>query len=164
MFRKFTKLYMVFILLLIIFGLGSVFISGEPSEKQLEDEAWSKAPGYETMTAVSEIVIDQYEENALLDIQVTPIEKNEEVLLKLQGDKQYAEDELLMDSYHLLIKLAKIEPIESLTISWFMLVENENVEALTMTFDRKTLNTLSSLTYEQLPSVALNYTKHEKLR
>ncbi|WP_332649633.1 hypothetical protein [Lysinibacillus sp. 54212] len=161
--RQFTKLYMVFILLLIILGIAGFFIAGEPDQKQLEEEALNKAPGYETMTTVSEIVSKQQQDNALLDIIVTPKDENEEVLIQLHGHEQSLEKDLLLDSYHLLIELSAIKPINSLTISWFMLINNENVEALTMTFDRTALNTIDSHTFEELPTVASKYQKHEAL-
>ena len=164
--RKFTKLYIV--LLLAFIGIGSVafFISKTPSEEQLqqvEEMAKEKTPGYETMTTVAQIANTHLLENAILNIQVTPKESQEDVLLQLQTTEFLTEDMLLKNTYNLLQDIRQIETIGTFTIAWFAVINNENTEVLTMTFDHQALQQAATISYKELPNIVTGYQKYASL-
>ena len=166
MFRKFTKLYMVLLLGLIVIGGVTFFISVEPSEDQeikSEEMAMQKTPGYETMTAVAQIANTHLLENAILNIQVTPKDDKEDVLLQLQTTEFLTEDILLKNTYNLLQDIRKIETIDTFTVAWFALINSENTEVLTLTFNRQALEQAAKISYNELPSIVTDYRKHESL-
>ena len=166
MFRKFTNLYMVLLLGLIVIGGVTFFISVEPSEDQeikSEEKKKKKTPGYETMTAVTQIADTHLLENAILNIQVTPKDDYEDVLLQLQTTEFLTEDILLKNTYNLLQDIREIETIDTFTVAWFMLIKSENTEVLTLTFNRQALQQAAKISYNELPSIVTDYKKHESL-
>ena len=166
MFRKFNKLYMVLLLSLIVIGVVAIFILDVPSEEQLqqsEEMAKQTTPGYETMTAVAQIANTHLLENAILNIQVTPKDDNEEVLLQLQTPEFSTEDMLLKNTYKLLQDILKIETIDTFTVTWFMLIKTKNTEVLTLKFDRQALEQSAKIPYNELPNIVTDYKKHESL-
>lgn len=166
MFKKFTNLYMVLLLGLIVIGSVTLFILDTPSEQQQqksEEIAMQKTPGYETMTVVIEISNTHFLENDILDIQVTPKDDKENVLLQLQTTEFLTEDILLKNTYNLLQDIRKIETIDTFTVTWFMLIKSENTEVLTLTFDRQALEQVAKISYNELPSITTDYRKHESL-
>ena len=167
MFRKFTNLYMVLLLGLIVIGGVTFFISVEPSEDQeikSEEMAMQKTPGYETMTAVAQIANTHLLENAILNIQVTPKDNYEDVLLQLQTTEFLTEDILLKNTYNLLQDIREIETINSFTIAWFALINSKNTEVLTLTFDHQALQQAATAAYTELPNIVTDYKKHESLK
>ena len=166
MFRRFTKLYMVLLLGLIVIGGATFFISDAPSEEQQqksEEIAMQKTPGYETMTTVAQIADTQLLEDAILNIQVTPKDDKEDVLLQLQTTEFLTEDILLKNTYNLLQDIQGIETIGKFTVAWFMLIKSENTEVLTLTFNRQALEQAAKISYNELPSIVTDYKKHESL-
>ena len=166
MFRKFTKLYMVLLLGLIVIGGVTFFRSGTLSEEQQqksEELSMQKTPGYATMMNVAEIANTHLLENAILDIQVTPMDDKEDVLLQLQTTDFLTEDILLKNTYNLLHDIREIETIDQFTIAWFALINSENTEVLTMTFNQQALQQATTVSYTELPNIVTNYRKHESL-
>lgn len=166
MFRKFTKLYIVLLLGFIVIGGVTFFISGEPSEEQQqksEEITEQKTPGNATMVAVAQIANTHLLENAILDIQVTPKDEKESVLLQLQTTEFLTEDMLLKNTYNLLQDIRELETIDTFTVAWFMLINSENTEALTLSFDRQALEQTANVPYTELPSIATDYIKHASL-
>lgn len=167
MYRKFTKLYMFLLLALIVIGGIGIFLSKEPSEEELaglEEEAANKTPGYATMTSLSQIVEKHMLENPVLDIQVSPQGDQEEALLLLQTTEFSTEDSLLKNTFNMLQDIQHIETLDSFTITWCTLIEEESVEVLTLAFDRKGLDQIQAVNYAELPAVAIDYYKHETLQ
>ena len=159
--RKFTKLYII--LLFAFIGIGSVtfFISNTPSEEQLqqaEEVTKEKTPGYETMTTVAQIANTHLLENAILNIQVTPKEQKEVVLLQLQTTEFVTEDMLLKNTYNLLQDIQQIKTLDTFTVAWFAVINNENTEVLTMTFNDEALQQVATISYKELPSIVTDYT------
>ena len=166
MFRKFTNFYIVLLVGLIIIGSITIFISGAPSEEQqqkAEELTIQKTPGYKTMVTVTQIANSHNSEHAILDIQVTPKGDHEKVLLQLQASEFSTEDILLENTYNLLQDIHEIETIDMFTISWFMLIKNENTEVLTMTFNHEALKQVTTVSYNELPNIMTDYKKHELL-
>ena len=166
MFRKLTNLYMVLLLGLIVIGGVTFFISGTPSKEQQqksEELTMQKTPGYETMMNVAHIANTHLLENAILDIQVTPMDDKEDVLLQLQTTEFLTEDILLKNTYNLLHDIREIETIDQFTIAWLALINGENTEVLTMTFNQQALQQATTVSYTELPNIVTNYRKHESL-
>ena len=164
--RKFTKLYIVLLLALIGIGSATFFRSNTPSEEQLqqaEEMAKEKTPGYETMTTVAQIANTHLLENAILNIQVTPKDRKEDVLLQLQTTEFLTEDMLLKNTYNLLQDIRQIETIGTFTIAWFAVINGENMEVLTMTFNDEALQQAATISYKELPNIVTDYQKHTSL-
>lgn len=167
MFRKFTKLYMVFLLILIVIGGVGIFLSDKPDEDDLaslEEQAAKKTPGYATMTSLAQIAEKHLLEDSILDIQVSPNGNREDALLQLQTTEFLTEDTLLKNTFNMLQDVQKVDTLNTFTIAWFMQEESENVEVLTLTIDRKTLDQLHTVRYNDLPEIASSYEKHETLQ
>ena len=167
MFRKFTKLYIVLLLALIAIGSVTFFISNTPSEEQLqqsEEIAKQKTPGSETMTTVAQIANTHLLENAILNIQVTPKDQKEDVLLQLQTTEFLTEDMLLKNTYNLLQDIRQIETLDTFTVAWFAVINSENTEILTMTFNHQALQQAATISYKSLPSIVTDYQKHTSLK
>lgn len=165
--RKFTKLYIVLLFALIGIGSATFFMSKTPSEQQLqqsEEMAKEKTPGYETMTTVAQIANTHLLENAILNIQVTPKDSKEDVLLQLQTTEFLTEDMLLKNTYNLLQDIRQIKTLDTLTVAWFAVINNENIEVLTMTFDHQALQQVATTSYKALPSIVTDYQKHTSLK
>ena len=157
---------MVLLLCLIVIGSVTFFISDAPSEEQQqksEEMVMQKTPGYETMTAVAQITNTHLLENAILNIQVTPKDEKEDVLLQLQTTEFLTEDTLLKNTYNLLQDIRQIETIDTFTVAWFALIASENTEVLTLTFNRQALQQVATISYKELPSIVTDYKKHESL-
>ena len=164
--RKFTKLYII--LLFAFIGIGSVtfFIAKTPSEDQLqqsEEMAKQKTPGYETMTTVAQIANTHLLENAILNIQVAPKDQKEDILLQLQTTEFLTEDMLLKNTYNLLQDIRQIETLDTFTVAWFAVINGENTEFLTMTFDHQALQQAATISYKELPNFVTDYQRHTSL-
>lgn len=166
MFRKFTKLYIVFLAGLIVIGGVSIFLSGKPSEEELaglEEQTAKKTPGYATMTSLSQIAEKHLMDDAVLDIQVSPNDNQEEALLQLQTTEFATEDALLKNTFNILQDVQKLESLNTFTISWFRLQESKNTEVLSLTLTREALDQVHTIRYSELPAIASVYEKHEIL-
>lgn len=142
-------------------------LSDKPSEEELaslEEQAAKKTPGYATMTSIAEIAEKHLMENSILDIQVSPKEKGEDALLQLQTTEFLTEDTLLKNTFNMLQDIQKIHTLDTFTITWFMLVENENEEVLTLSFKREQLDRVQTIYYADLPTIASKYKKHPLLQ
>ncbi len=84
-------------------------------------------------------------------------------MLQLQTTEFLTEDILLKNTYNLLQDIRQIETIDTFTVAWFALINSENTEVLTMTFDRQALQQAATISYKELPSIVTDYKKHESL-
>lgn len=137
-------------------------------EQQTIEEAKAKVTPEqlkaETLMAISEIVLRQFIENIMLNLEITPIEDKQSVVISLQASEFIEENTLLKDSYNLLKELQHVNAVNDVTLKWFMAVRNKNTEVLTMSFDEQTLLAINNISYQELSEVATFYEKHEALR
>lgn len=163
--RKFTKVYMIILVIFICFGVIGIIFTDEPNDTAEIDQATiDKTPGYETMTAVANIASEQLRENALLDIEVSPQAMNQEVVVHLQSNEFMTEDTLLQDSYRLLEEFQKLEDVATFKIIWYMLISDANTEVLSLAFSHDSLEDLATLSYKEIKSLATSYETHDVLQ
>ena len=117
----------------------------------------------QTMTTVSDIVLNQFLENIILNINLTPVDKKFDVDLYLQANEFISEETLLKNSYSILKPVQQIKAIHDFTIKWHMLVKNRNTEVLTLSFNEKTISSIENFSYADLKQSATTYRKHENL-
>ncbi|MEC1178778.1 hypothetical protein P9B03_09815 [Metasolibacillus meyeri] len=159
--KKFVNIYLFLLVVFIIVGIsGFSFSKNENPEQVVEELALENTPGYATMRTIEEMTKDQQLENAILDIQVTPKPDGETVMLEMQSSEFMSLDTLLKDSYNMLVKIADESQIAEFTFIWQQPVKNKNQIALSMTFDRAGLDQLSTVTHNNLASIAKNYEQH----
>ena len=120
----------------------------------------NNAPGYSTMMTVASIVEKELSEDAILDLQVSPNGNQEHVSLKLQGKDIFTEENLLKDSYPILLQSSKIEEIATFQISWQL---EEDLTIMSFTVDHSDLSNMMLENYATIPSIAKNYYKHESM-
>lgn len=118
----------------------------------------------ETMNAITQIVLQQFVENIMLNMEIDVIEDMQNIVISLQASEFINEDTLLKDSYNLLKEIKEVERVNDVTLKWFMNVRSTNTEALTLTFDAKTVQSIDELSYENLPSITASYWKHDNVR
>ena len=163
---KFNKTYIILLLALIVIGLVAFFLLDAPSEEQpqqREEIAEQTPPGYETMVSVAQITNTHLLENAILNIQVTPKDAQEDVSLQLQTTEFVTEDTLLKNTYNLLQDIRQIETLATFTIAWFAVINGENTDVLTMTFDDEALQQFTTISYNELRNIATSYVKSDSL-
>ncbi|MGN7477128.1 hypothetical protein ACTHOQ_04670 [Solibacillus silvestris] len=115
----------------------------------------------QTMIAMSEIVLQQFVENIMLNIEITPIDDKQNVAISLQASEFIKESTLLKDSYNLLKEIQHVEALNNITLKWLMPVRNKNTEVLTITFDEQKLASINEISYKDIPEAAEQYIKHE---
>ena len=167
--NKFLKV--MFSVLILAIGIAAVYYYSQTSnstEPKTLDEAQAPESSEEikiqTITTISEIVVEQLFANIILNIEITPELPQQDIVLSLQASEFQTEDILLKDSYNVLKEMKRIENIESFTLKWFMPIQGKNTEALSLSFDQQTLLKLSDYTYSDLKQLALHYIKHETLK
>ena len=163
--RKFVKFYII--LLVIFIGLGLLGFSitkDAETPEELEAKTMQQTPGYATMVAISEMTKEQQLQDAVLDIQVQPDQDHDIALVKLQSSEFMNSDILLKDSYNMLQNIALSKQIAEITLVWYQVIDNNNTEVLTMTFDRTALDQISDVSYSDLSSMAKAYEKHSELQ
>ncbi|MEK4228528.1 hypothetical protein [Solibacillus sp. FSL H8-0538] len=162
--KNFKRLFIFIFILLICLGIISLTFTSEPNTpEEIGQTTVDKTPSYGTMVAVTEIANNQLLENAILDLQVSQQEKEQDVVLHLQSSEFMDEDTLLKDTYNMLQQIKTLEAVATFTFVWHMLVRNDNIEVLTLTFSRDTLQQLPTISYRELASIASYYHKHESL-
>ena len=160
---------MLFALIPII-GYVSIFYYNQSSNSvELElDEAQAHISAEEmkvqTITTISEFVVDQLLADLIINIEITQQEKQQNIVLSLQASEFQTEDILLKDSYNVLKEMTQIENVQNFTLKWFMPVKGKNEEKLSMSFNHQVLFSLKDHTYKDLKQLALSYTKHEFLK
>ena len=117
----------------------------------------------QTMLAISEIVLQQFIENIILNIEITPMDDKHNVTISLQATEFLHETTLLKDSYNLLNELQHVEALNDVTLKWFRPVQNKNTEVFTLAFDAQTLQTINEISYKDIPQAAKQYIKHAAL-
>lgn len=116
-----------------------------------------------TMLMLTEIVLKQFVENIMLNIEIIPVDDKQNVIVSLKASEFLSETTLLKDSYNLLNEIQHVEEINNITLKWFMPIKNTNTEILTVTFDDEALDTFNENSYKDIPQSATQYIKHEHL-
>ncbi|OBW58726.1 hypothetical protein A9986_07215 [Solibacillus silvestris] len=116
-----------------------------------------------TMLMMTEIVLKQFVENIMLNIEIVPVDDKQNVIVSLRASEFLKESTLLKDSYNLLKEIQHVEEINDITLKWFMPVKNNNTELLTVTFDDEALAAINEISYKDIPQAATQYIKHEHL-
>jgi|GEM_PF-6158532 len=116
-----------------------------------------------TMLLLTEIVLKQFVENIMLNIEIIPVDEKQNVVVSLQASEFLSETTLLKDSYNLLKEIQNVEEINDITLKWFMPVKNKNTEILTITFDDEALVDFDEISYKDIPHASTHYIKHEPL-
>ena len=114
-----------------------------------------------TMLMLTEIVLKQFVENLMLNIEIIPVDDKQSVIVSLQASEFLSETTLLKDSYNLLKEIQHVEEINNITLKWFIPVKNKNTEILTVTFDDEALIAFNEISYKDIPKSATQYIKHE---
>ncbi|MER2027763.1 MAG: hypothetical protein ABS935_10805 [Solibacillus sp.] len=116
-----------------------------------------------TMLMLTEIVLKQFVENLMLNIEIIPVDDKQSVIVSLQASEFLSETTLLKDSYNLLKEIQHVEEINNITLKWFIPVKNKNTEILTVTFDDEALIAFNEISYKDIPKSATQYIKHEHM-
>ena len=116
-----------------------------------------------TMLMLTEIVLKQFVENIMLNIEIIPVDEKQNVIVSLKASEFLSETTLLKDSYNLLNEIQHVEEINNITLKWFMPIKNKNTEILTVTFDDEALDAFNDNSYKDIPQSATQYIKHEHL-
>lgn len=117
----------------------------------------------QTMLVMTEIVLKQFVENIMLNIEIIPADDKQNVIVSLKASEFLKESTLLKDSYNLLKEIQHVEEINDITLKWFMPVKNKNTDILTVTFDEEALIALNEISYKDIPQAATQYIKHGRL-
>lgn len=117
----------------------------------------------QTMLVMTEIVLKQFVENIMLNIEIIPVDDKQNVIVSLRASEFLKESTLLKDSYNLLEEIQHVEEINDITLKWFMPVKNKNTDILTVTFDDEALIAINDISYKDIPHAATQYIKHERL-
>jgi len=167
--NKFLK-FMLIVLILFVGAVSIQFLikTNEADEqKKLEDAQTSMSPEQlkiETMNAISQIILHQFVENIMLKMEIEIVDGSQNITISLQASEFIDEKTLLKDSYNLLKEIQHVNSINDVTLKWFMNVKSKNTEALTLTFDSKTVHAIDELSYRDLPTAAIHYIKHEQVK
>lgn len=160
--RKFTIIFVFVLVVFILYGFTGVFFNKDKKSTNLpEVEAMYKAPGYSTMMSISKIVEEQLGNDAILDLHVTPKGDEEHVSLELLSQDLLTEENLLRQSYPILLHASSIGHITSFKISWQL---NEDIKLMSFMMDRESLSTMAMKNYATLPSITEDYFKHEAMK
>jgi len=161
--RKFNILFIFLLTIFLVVGVVAIFIQDtDPfSDTTLpEVESMTKVPGYSTMMTVATIVEDELSEDAILDLVVSPSGNEEHVTLKLLSNDLLTEENLLKESYPILLQTSTIEDVTSFTISWHL---DNDLPIMSFTLDKSGLSNMMLENYATIPSIAQNYYKHESM-
>lgn len=161
--RKFNILFIFLLTIFLVVGIVAIFIQDtDPfSDTTLpEVESMTKVPGYSTMMTVASIVEDELSEDAILDLVVSPSGNEEHVTLKLLSNDLLTEENLLKESYPILLQTSTIEDVTSFTISWHL---DNDLPIMSFTLDKSDLSNMMLENYATIPSIAQNYYKHESM-
>lgn len=117
----------------------------------------------QTMTSISDIVLNQFLENVILNIDLNAHEDKQDIILYLQANEFLSEDTLLKDSYNLLKEIQHVELVHDVTLKWHKLVKDQNTEILSLSFANETVINIDNYTYRDLKTLASQYKQHEAL-
>ena len=167
--NKFLKILLI-VLILFVGAVSVQFIlkNNETTEQQKMEQAKAAIPPeqlkIETMNAISQIVLHQFVENIMLNMEIELVDDRQNITISLQASEFMDEDTLLKDSYNLLKEIKHVDGVNDVTLKWFMNVRSKNTEALTLTFDAKAVQSINDLSYKDLPAIATTYNKHGNVR
>ncbi|MEK4629772.1 MAG: hypothetical protein ABS944_00005 [Solibacillus sp.] len=155
-------LFTIFISIVSVQFIIKTINSNEKKEIK-ETHMTSEQMEVQTMTTISDIVLNQLLENVILNIDLSQNKKGFDVVLYLQANEFISEDTLLKDSYNLLIPIQQVKTIHDFTIKWHMLVKNKNTEVLILSFNEDTIATIEKYSYMDLTQLATTYVRHKSL-
>ncbi|MEG0470953.1 MAG: hypothetical protein RR588_01330 [Solibacillus sp.] len=167
--KKFLKVILIFLTIFIgvlIVQFTIDFMNSKETKKKEEANTQMSPEEMQTQNIIliTDIVLNQLLENVILNIDLTQNESQQDVTLYLQGNEFVSEETLFKDSYNLLKEIRKIKTIGDFTLKWYMLVNNNNTEVLTLSFSHDTIDQMESLSYRQIKKFATHYEKHEALQ
>lgn len=160
----------MFVALILFVGVVSaqfMIKSNETTDPQKIEQSKAVPPEQlkiETMNTIAQIVLQQFIENIMLNMEIDVVDDVQNIEISLQASEFIDEDTLLKDSYNLLKEIKKVERVNDVTLKWFMNVRSKNTEALTLTFDAKTVQSIDEHSYQNLPTAAASYWKHDNVR
>jgi len=161
--RKFNFIFLLLFTLFIISGLITLFINDTDvpyTSQETEAVSITNAPGYSTMMEIASIVEDEISEDVILDLFVSPEGHQEHVSLKLLSNDILTEENLLKESYPILLQSSMIENISSISLSWHL---DNDLTVMSFTLDETDLSNMMLENYATIPSIAENYYKHESM-
>ena len=157
--KKFSKFYLIILVMFIISGLLARFFlnSTEEDVQEAELEAAATIPGYETMLHIQQVATEQQLQDALINIEVAQQGELNSAVVHIQSNEYMTEEILLKDSYNMLTKLSNLEQLASVHFIWYKPVNNKNSVVLDFVLDNTMLNALSNYTYKDIPTIASSY-------
>ena len=159
---------MAVILFVGVVSVQFMLSSNETADQQKIEQPKAAIPPeqlkIETMNAIAQIVLQQFIENIMLNMEIDVVDDVQNIEISLQASEFIDEDTLLKDSYNLLQEIKDVDRVNDVTLKWFMNVRSKNTEALTLTFDAKTVQSIDEHSYKQLPTTAASYWKHDNVR
>ncbi|AWE06482.1 hypothetical protein DCE79_03370 [Lysinibacillus sp. 2017] len=167
--NKLLKIMLVVFILLIAVCASVYYVktsdSAEPKKiEKVQAQLSPEEMKVQTITEISEIVVNQLIENVILHIEITPAQESQNVVLSLQASEFQTEDTLLKDSYNIVKELSRVQNLENFTLKWFMPVKNKNTEMLALSFDQQSLSTMKNYTSVDLKQLATTYKKDERFK
>lgn len=162
--RTFTLGYMALLIIFIIFGIFMIIFSSNEGTPEIDESQIAKTPGLDTMLQVKEILTEQQLESTLINIEVTPVQNGQSVVIELQGNEFVTEDILLKDSYNILSSTVYIDELSDGVLSWYKKLDGQNVNVLTIQMTKSQMEQVKTSAYTDIPSIATTYFKHDQLK
>ena len=162
--RTFTLGYMALLIIFIIFGIFMIIFSSNEGTPEIDESQIAKTPGLDTMLQVKEILTEQQLESTLINIEVTPVQNGQSVVIELQGNEFVTEDILLKDSYNILSSTVSIDELSDGVLSWYKKLDGQNVNVLTIQMTKSQMEQVKTSAYTDIPSIATTYFKHDQLK
>jgi len=162
--RTFTLGYMALLIIFIIFGIFMIIFSSNEGTPEIDESQIAKTPGLDTMLQVKEILTEQQLESTLINIEVTPVQNGQSVVIELQGNEFVTEDILLKDSYNILSSTVSLDELSDGVLSWYKKLDGQNVNVLTIQMTKSQMEQVKTSAYTDIPSIATTYFKHDQLK
>lgn len=162
--RTFTLGYMALLIIFIIVGIFMIIFSSNEGAPEIDESQIAKTPGLDTMLQVKEILTKQQLESTLINIEVTPVQNGQSVVIELQGNEFVTEDILLKDSYNIFSSTVSIDELSDGVLSWYKKLDGQNVNVLTIQMTKSQMEQVKTSAYTDIPSIATSYFKHDQLK
>ena len=167
--QKFLKIALSFVILFVlIVAVQFVLKTIQKEDEQKNEQAQANIPPeqlkQQLMSTISDKVLNEFLDNIILNIQIDPQNNRANVTLSLQANEFLNENTLLKDSYNLFTALQHETAINQLTLKWHMLVQNANTEVLSIQMDGNLLADMETISYQEIPNIALSYKKNSNLK
>ena len=159
--RKFTLGYMALLIVFIIAGIFMILFSSNNETPEIDESQIEKTPGLGTMLQIKDILTQQQLDSSVLNIEVSP---DQLVIIDLQGNDFVSEDMLLKDSYNIFTSSASMNEMKESILSWYAKIDGENVNVLSIQMTKSQMELLQTSSYTDIPTIAAQYTKHDKLK